>query len=313
MIPDFYVVGAQKSGTTALCSIMSKHPDVFISTPKEPMFLSRDDPMIHPNFFIERQSEWLNFDWERCRKDLLQRYDRLFETAGENQLCGEGSTTYMLSREAPARIYSLNPDARIIFLLRNPVNRAYSAYWHYVREGLAIWSFQKEIQFNADRILAAGCYKRYIERYLNIFPREQIFIGLTEEFETDQLGFTKEVFKFLDLDTRNDIEMNEKRNTAQVPASLSLHLFLNYMYKIVGAQFSAEDQRDVAQAKELSNFQRKLIHLISLIQKKNLKNKRYAPMNSRIRYALTEYYRRENLGLANLIGINLEKYWEMPL
>lgn len=313
MTPDFYVVGAQKSGTTSLCSILSTHPDVCFSVPKEPMFLCRDDPMLHPTFFVERGREWMGFDWERSRNDLIQGYERLFENAGKHQLCGEGSTTYMLSKDAPSRIYAMNPQAKIIFILRNPVNRAYSAYWHYVREGMVSWGFEREIKFNPHRILPSGCYKRYIERYLQIFPREQIFIGLSEVFKSNKNGFVGPVLEFLGLDPRRHIEIKERRNVAKVPASLPLQLFLNCLYKVAGGQFSAEDRRDVFHDAELNVFQKRMLRIIMLMQKVNLKNKRYPPMNSRVKQALTEYYRRENKGLAELVGIDLEKYWGMSL
>ena len=88
-LPDFFIAGAQKSGTTAISSILNHHPKIFVSIPKEPMFFCRDDVSLHSCFFIERSREWLHFDWEKNKDALLARYENLFHKESPDVLCGE--------------------------------------------------------------------------------------------------------------------------------------------------------------------------------------------------------------------------------
>lgn len=106
---DFVIIGAAKAGTTSLYKKLSMHPDIFMSTPKEPEFFARDDVYAQGN-------EW---------------YVSLFASARAGQTCGEASTLYSLIQcfpETARRMHSFAPDAKIIFVLRNPVDRAYSYY-----------------------------------------------------------------------------------------------------------------------------------------------------------------------------------------
>lgn len=166
MIPHFFVVGAQRAGTTAVCDLLKHYPGVSLSIPKEPMILSRDNPQLHADFFVERKQEWLAYDFRDNYKTIIDAYKKKFTDSGNGTICGEGSTTYMPSGEAAKRIHDLNPDARIIFMLRNPVNRAWSAYWHFVYKGTAFWTFEKQLQFDSQNILSTGLYKSNIEQYM---------------------------------------------------------------------------------------------------------------------------------------------------
>ena len=111
-LPDFLGVGTQKGGTTYLYELLKRHPQVFLAEPKEQHFFS-----LH----WQRGADW---------------YRRQFASAAESQICGEITPYYLFHPEAPARIQSLLPNVKLIVLLRDPVERALSQYFHSRRLGL---------------------------------------------------------------------------------------------------------------------------------------------------------------------------------
>src|SRR5665213_3487944 len=107
--PDFFIIGAPKCGTTALYHYLSEHPEVHMSSPKEPHFFSRDLPLSR----IVRTAE---------------EYAALFSEAPTDAVTGEGSTWYLFSEVAVPEILSLRPDARFVVILRNPVHAVQSLH-----------------------------------------------------------------------------------------------------------------------------------------------------------------------------------------
>jgi hypothetical protein len=112
--PNLFIIGAMKSGTSSLHADLGSHPQIFMSTPKEPMFFSS------------------GADW-RAR---LEGYLELFAAAGAVHYAGESSTEYSKAPRfpgVPERLHAFNPEARILYLMRDPIERAISHYWHMVR------------------------------------------------------------------------------------------------------------------------------------------------------------------------------------
>ena len=310
ILPEFFIVGAQKSGTTSICSILNHHAKIYVSTPKEPMFFCRDDVQLHSCFFVERSHEWSNFDWGGKRDDLIAGYDRLFHKKKPDVLCGEGSTTYMPSRRVPERIFALKPDAKIIFILRNPVDRAYSAYWHYVYKGVISRKLYNQLRFDGQGLLAMGLYKEYIDHYLKFFTKKQMYFEVFERFKTDKQNCINGILRFLKVDGEIDTTaVTERTNSARVPAFHRVQLVLNELRKIFGARYSAEDQYDVTIQKDKSFIARFMIKNINLLSSYNLRRKKYKKIDNKIRSLMQEYYRRENRGLSELVEIDLKKYW----
>ena len=309
-LPDFFIAGAQKSGTTAISSILNHHPKIFVSIPKEPMFFCRDDVSLHSCFFIERSREWLHFDWEKNKDALLARYENLFHKESPDVLCGESSTTYMPSKRVPERISSLRPDAKIIFILRNPVDRACSAYWHYVHKGVISRTLRNQLRFDGCGILSMGLYKEYIEHYLKFFPREQLYFEVFEEVISDKQNCINRILQFLNVEGEVDIAtLTEKTNRAKVPVFHRGQLVLNDLCKILGTRYSAEDQYDVTANNDMNYISRFLIKIIDLLSSYNFRRTKYKEIDDGLRSLLQEYYRRENNNLSELIGIDISRYW----
>ena len=227
----FFLIGAQKSGTTSLAHTLSQHSDICFSTPKEPMFFSHDDALIHPHLFVQRQAEWLNSDslWQAdAKQDVLELYRNNFfpHYQGEKYLA-EASTSYLPSHYANKRIAGLLPDAKIIIVLRNPVDRAYSAYWHYVRTGVATETFWRHLQYENGLTLAMGDYEQSIQLWMNYFSASSIKIVLFEEMISKPQLVLNEIYTFLDLPM--DEREIKKLNVGYYPKWLRLYLYINWL------------------------------------------------------------------------------------
>jgi hypothetical protein len=145
--PDFLIAGAPKAGTTALHAALARHPEIFVSTPKEPKYWLCDDaPPPHYGGPGDRhsQQEWV---WQRSA------YDALFLDARDDQVRGESTPFYLWSRGAHRRIGEALPDIRIIAVVRDPIDRAYSNWMHLWCDGLEpVADFPTAFGLEAERI-----------------------------------------------------------------------------------------------------------------------------------------------------------------
>lgn len=175
---NLFIVGAQRSGSTYTYSILDDHPQVSMIHPVRP----------EPKFFMN--AELVEFG----KNYYVDHY--FSDRKQESIYLGEKSTSYLESKEAAARIKEFYPDARIIIILRDPVQRAYSNYQFSVAHNLENLSFKKALEFELDRekdaIFATsvspyayrrrGQYMDYIDLYLEVFDSRQIHILIFEEF-----------------------------------------------------------------------------------------------------------------------------------
>lgn len=274
------------------------------------MFFCRDDISLHSCFFVERSNDWFQFNWETNRDNLIQQYEKLFHKTTPDMLCGEGSTTYMPSKKAPERIASLIPSAKIIFILRNPIERAYSAYWHYVYKGMISQSFTNQIRFDGLGILSMGLYEKQIKHYMNYFPREQLHFVIFEAFKSNKQTTIDNILQFLNVDGKIDVQTsNEKTNRANVPLFPRTQFIINAVRKNLGARYAAEDQFNVTTHEDKPFFRRILSQTLDYVSKHNFRKSTYTKMDKKIRSLLEEYYQRENRNLTKTIGIDVKKYW----
>ena len=129
-LPDFLLVGAPKAGTTALHAALAEHPELFLSGVKEPKYYLCGDsppPAYRCPGDAHSNQEWI---WQR------QRYLDLFQDAGSDQVAGESTPFYLYHRDARRRIATDLPRAKLIAVLRDPVDRAYSNWMHLWADGL---------------------------------------------------------------------------------------------------------------------------------------------------------------------------------
>jgi hypothetical protein len=199
-LPDFLILGAQKAGTTALYAYLRWHPQVTGPSFKEVSFFDRH---------YARGERWYRAHLPIRRSGIV----------------GEASPSYLFHPLAPERVARMLPRARLIALLRNPVDRAFSHYQHEVALGREELSFEdalaredERMQGELERMLrdpsyfshawwnytyaARGRYAEQLERWLDAFPREQLLVLFTEELAADTAGTYRRVLDFLGVDAR---------------------------------------------------------------------------------------------------------------
>jgi Sulfotransferase domain len=179
--PDFFLIGAPKAGTSALHSALAQHPHLFLSRVKEPKYYMCGDsppPAYKGPGDAHSNQEWV---WQR------ERYLALFDDAPEGTLRGESTPFYLYNRDARRRIAADNPDAKLIAVLRDPVDRAYSNWMHLWMDGLEPRSdIVEAVSHEKKRIdagwapfwhySALGMYGRQVEDLFDHFPREQVLL-----------------------------------------------------------------------------------------------------------------------------------------
>lgn len=203
--PDFFIVGAPRSGTTAMFDYLGEHPQVFVPQRKEPQHFATD---LDSGTYLETIS------FVRDRRDYLA----LFAGARPDQRIGEGSTWYLYSKVAAREIANVNPAARIIAMLRHPVQMLHSLH------GRRLYSGSEDIPRFEDALAAeperragrrmparmrnpsallyreVGRYGEQLERYFEVFGRERVHVIIFDDFVADTPAAYRRVLEFLGVD-----------------------------------------------------------------------------------------------------------------
>jgi hypothetical protein len=226
-LPDFIIAGAMKCGTTSLRNILTHHPGIFMPD-HEIFYFALDDIQQHPHFFGQVDGEWRYHDIEAKREFYLSWYTSFFAAASSSQVVGENSTSYLASTRAPARIAAMLPAAKIVVMLRDPVGRAYSHYWHLVRAGRTSVPFEEALQFSSAQIVERSCYLHQMERLFDAIPRSQVQVILFERFVSEMDAVVGDALAFLGVGGSLDLGTIEtRRNAGRYPRSLALELQRN--------------------------------------------------------------------------------------
>jgi len=220
----FLILGSAKCGTTSLYAYVDQHPDVFFSDPKEPIF------------FEAHFDRGMDYYWETYFKGWRGQ-----------PVVGEARTHNLVLPFVAERIRQGLPDARLIAILRDPVDRAYSEWWHRVSLGFETLSFEEAIEANEQRIdagmtfdgpegaaawyrglqnkrdaktryglyLEQGYYARHIERFRALFPAPQLKILFFEDLSRDPEAVTREVWDFIGVDAQHRLADPDPRNVAR--------------------------------------------------------------------------------------------------
>ena len=247
-MPNFFLVGAPKAGTTALYNYLYEHPQIYMSPIKEPHFLA--DEIRYENFTPEMQQmsaaslaaleEYLKGPaCERFSGGPVSRWEdylKLFDCASDEKAIGEASPCYLWSPTAARNIASRFPAAKIIMILRNPVERAFSQYKHMLMFANGPVSFMEHIelglQSKSTRIgqlypfLGFGLYYEQVKRYLELFPRDRIRIYFYEDFCSGAPAVVADIFDLLSVDRNFRPDLSKRYMEALVPRSYSVNAIL---------------------------------------------------------------------------------------
>ena len=219
-LPNFLVVGAAKSGTTALYHFLKQHPQVYMSPHKETNYFAFEGQEIRfsgpGDDTISEQSI-----------TTAEAYEKQFEGVSGEVAVGEASPWYLYSERAAENIRCSLPDARLIAILRNPVDRAFSSYLHVVRDGRESLTFEEGLKAEEERISKgweyiwhyrqSGYYAAQVERFATLFPPDQARWYLYEEFLTDPDKLVRDVCGFLNIDRDFSVNTSFKPNATGVP------------------------------------------------------------------------------------------------
>jgi hypothetical protein len=179
--PEAFIIGAQRSGTTSLSSLLDQHPGIVLSVPKEPDFFSVN---------------WNNgLDWYRTR--FRQHDATLIDASVNYTMVPDVNGSHQLPDTVPRRIKELSPGAKFVYLVRDPGERCHSAYWHEVRAGRETRSLRQAVEQSAYYVMASY-YHRQISTFLNYFPLDRFYIIRFDDFARDQLGIARECSSFFD-------------------------------------------------------------------------------------------------------------------
>lgn len=216
-LPDFFIAGNPKCGTTALYEMLVKHPQVFLPTVKEPNFFS---------------SEWQK---SSSQPESLADYRRLFDAAAPDQRVGEASAFYLSSATAPGAIHEMRPSARIIAILREPAAFLRSLHLQLLqsdieteqdlKSALALEDRRRRGELipstagNWARRLLYSDYLRYAEqlqRYASLFSPEQMLVLIYDDFRDDNAEVVRQVLRFLEIDDTVPVAAAESNPTERV-------------------------------------------------------------------------------------------------
>lgn len=294
--PNFFIVGAAKSGTTSLAAYLSRHKHIFMSNPKEPFFFNTD-------------MSWRGI---HCEDDYL----KLFEEATDCHIAiGEASTSYLYSKVAISNILKFCSDARFIVLLRNPIDMAYSLYSE------LIWNGQEELSNFADawsaqnrrergecipRLCNEPLWLQYrqacalgtqLERLIAQVPSASIKVVLFDDLRDHTREVYVSVLRFLGVDD-DGWHQFEIHNASKRPRFRTITLGLRRLASIKGWTQSVLGAR--------TSF-----GILKTIERLNTASFNRPPMSSEMRARLTDEFRDEILKLSRLLQRDLSDWLVM--
>ena len=298
ILPNFLIIGAAKSGTTAIYHFLKQHPDIYMSPVKE------------TNFFALEGSK-LNFNGPGDRDNIcafsitqIEDYVKLFEGAEGKRAIGEASPMYLFDKSSADRIKSHIPNVRIIAILRHPVERAFSQYLMFVRDARepytrdfrrALLEEDKRKQLNwewAWQYKQVGFYAEQLKRYLSLFDISQIRIYLYEDLLSNPVKLLQDIFEFVGVNSELIPDIKARHNESVLTRNTALEAFLS------NPSITSKILKPI-----LPKRVRKT--LVSIGKKINVTRPK---LNPKIRSELIAIYREDILELQNLIGRDLSAW-----
>lgn len=279
---QLFIVGAPKSGTTSLHYYLNEHPDILMSSVKEPDFFSHKE--------IANQGLY----YRNSSINTFQQYHNLFLEKKNEKIFGESSVSYLFYHEVPKRIKEYNSDAKIIIMLRNPVERAFSHYLMDLRLGLLSEKFEdvfnKEEGLKFQQYFLLGNYYLQVKRYFDEFSKDNVHIIWYSDFKKDASKEVQKVFKFIGVNSDYKVNFEVVHNSFSMPKNKIIRKIYSVIWlrKLLSCLFPSTTIRFIK----------------STLFKKGNKPK----MTDKSRKIFTEYYRSDICKLEELLSINLSQW-----
>ena len=243
-LPNFFVIGAQKAGTTSLYHYLGQHPEVYMSPAKEPLFFSHD---IGPSGNARKHGFKRPRFPRNPRFANIEEYRRLFDGVRSEKAIGEASTLYIYAPGTADRIRRYAPETKIVAILRNPADRAYSAFLYALRLGLEpLNDFAEALRVEKQRISDnwhyvyhyhdRGLYYRQLKAYYEAFGSERVGVWLYEDLKKNPKHVSESVFRFLGVNDSFVPDTSLRHNPASIPkngASRAMIRGMNLTFPVV--------------------------------------------------------------------------------
>ena len=295
--PNFFIIGAPKCGTTALSEYLKEHPNVFMSTPKEPHYFA---------------SEMVKHSSIKNSED----YFNLFNSVENSHMAvGEASVWYLYSKKAIENIYNFDKNAKIIIMLRKPVDMVYSMHSQHIYSGSENeFDFEKAWYLEKDRkegksiprniLYVPNLFYSEIANYytqllnvLNYFPKEQVKVILFDDFRKDTKLIFDETISFLNLPPFH------KMHFPKVNVNKSIK------YKFINSLMAIEPsfiRKNRLRLKKIMGIEK--VEFGAKIKKMNSENKKRNPINNKIKEVVINNYKDEVVQLSKLLQIDLSNW-----
>jgi len=305
-MPNFFIVGAQKAGTTSLYHYLNQHPQVYMSPRKEPFFFDHE---------MDSKGEVVTHEFGGHRQPPrftnIEEYSALFEGVRGEKAIGEASPLYIYAPGTAERIERHVPGAKSIALLRNPADRAYSAFLYAVRIGVEpLTDFAQALREEPLRMRSGwhyvfhyrsrGLYYQQLKRYYEVFGRERLGVWLYEDMRKDPAGVVQSVYRFLEVDDTFASDTSSRYNPAGVPASGSARAAMRATDKAFGVL-----RKVLAPTPSILPLAFKMRRVM---QSRILTEP--PPIDPELREGLMEGYKEDILRLQELIGRDLSAWLE---
>ena len=274
-LPTFIGIGPGKSGSSWLYQLLQSHPSVCMSTAKETVFF--DDQYY-------RGLEWYAKFFDRC----------------DHPVVGEVSNTYIFSSDAARRIASFKPDMKLLTILRDPIDRAYSQYLFLLRNGQARGSF-RDVASSHPGILKRGRYDVYLDRYLDYFDRSQIHVSSFDDLKRHPERVSERILCFLGVDASEaSFDVHERVLPASKARSRTAARLVKRSAGLV-RRFGYPELVTLVKSSSLV----KMLY-------KPLPKRKYPPIDPAYRRELCEYFSPSVERLSALVGIDFTGTWLRP-
>ena len=287
MFPNFFIVGTPKAGTTSLFRYLDEHPEVFMCPIKEPNYFAYD--------LLVEQGIYYSEKGVGHKKD----YERLFQDVVSEKAVGEASVSYLFYEKVPARIKAAAPDAKIIVILRNPVERAFSHYLMDLQLGYVTLSFEDivcrrighpKLSLYYQQFVELGFYFEQVKRYLDIFGEEQVRVFINEDLKEDTSQVLLSVYDLLDITPHFMPAVKKQYNVYQK----SRNKLVKHLYRV----------------KSVRNLARRLLpdSMVDSVRDSLFFGQEKPELSASIREHLNKLYRNNVLQTGDLIGKDLSRW-----
>lgn len=297
-VPDFFIVGHHKCGTTALYEMLRRHPQVYMPDLKEPRFFASD----------------LRFQFEEKPSDYLpktyEEYLSLFEAARPEQRVGEASPSYLKSHVAAQAIAEAQPAARIIAILREPASFVRSLQLQLLQEHVETEKDLRkaiageQIRRSGRLVLRYSDHVHYVEqlrRYHAVFAPEQVLVLIYDDFRADNVGTVRRVLRFLEVDDQAPIEVMDANPTVNV-RSVRLDEMVRRLYGRSGPAKVVKAAVDEVTSEQV---RRKLMRIL----RRQILYGKPQPPDEGAMSELRERYRAEVMALSEYLDRDLVGLW----